>query len=204
MTRVDFDIEGGAVADHASIDRRSQALAGLQANAAAQGKALQVTITLPVLPSGLTADGLYVLQSALKYGVRITDVNVMAMDYGDNAAPNPGGRMGTYAIDAATSVFGQMKSLYGASLSDAQLWGMIGVTPMIGLNDDTSEVFDQAAARQLLAFAQQKGMGEIAMWSLNRDQPAQGGGAVNDVNDTSSSIVQSPYEFSGIFKAFTS
>ncbi|HEY2157204.1 MAG TPA: glycosyl hydrolase family 18 protein, partial [Isosphaeraceae bacterium] len=80
LTRVDFDIEGAAVADHASIDRRSQALAALQANASAQGKALQVTFTLPVLPSGLTADGLYVLQSALKYGVKITTVNVMAMD----------------------------------------------------------------------------------------------------------------------------
>jgi hypothetical protein len=204
LTRVDFDIEGAAVADHASIDRRSQAIAALQANAAAQGKTLQVTFTLPVLPSGLTGDVLYVLQSALKYGVKITTVDVMAMDYGDSAAPNLAGLMGTYAIDAATSVYGQLQSLYGTSLSSAQLWAMIGVTPMIGLNDDTSEVFDQAAAKQLLAFAQQKGLGEIVMWSLNRDQPAPGGGAVNSVADNYSSIVQRPYEFSGIFEAFTS
>ncbi len=204
LTRIDFDIEGAAVADHASIDRRSQAIAALQANASAQGKTLQVTFTLPVLPSGLTADGLYVLQSALRYGVKITTVNVMTMDYGDNAAPNPSGQMGTYAIDAATSVYAQLKSLYGTSLSQAQLWAMIGVTPMIGLNDDTSEVFDQAAARQLLAFAQQKGLGEIAMWSLNRDQSAPGGGAVNSVADDYSSIVQQPYEFSEIFETFTS
>ncbi len=89
LTHIDFDIEGAAVADHAAIDRRSQAIAGLQQAAAASGQQLVVWFTLPVLPTGLTADGLYVLQSALKYGVTIGGVNVMAMDYGDSAAPNP-------------------------------------------------------------------------------------------------------------------
>ena len=36
---------------------------------------------------------------------------------------------------------------------------MIGVTPMIGVNDDTNEVFDKAAAQQLTTFAQQHGHG---------------------------------------------
>jgi hypothetical protein len=204
LVRIDFDIEGAAEADHASIDRRSQAIATLQANAAAQGKTLQVSFTLPVLPTGLTADGLYVLQSALKYGVKITTVNVMAMDYGDSVAPNPSGQMGTYAIDAATSLFGQLQTLYGTSLTSTQLWGMVGVTPMIGVNDDTSEVFDQAAAQQLATFAEQKGLGEIAMWSLNRDQPPPGGKPVNSVTDTNSSIAQTPYQFSKIFETFES
>src|SRR4029079_9652306 len=38
VTRIDFDIERAAVADRASIDRRSQAMAGLQQTAAAAGK----------------------------------------------------------------------------------------------------------------------------------------------------------------------
>ena len=71
------------MADHASIDRRSQALAALQQTAAAAGNPLEIWFTLPALPTGLTADGLYVLQSALKYGVQIGGVNVMTMDYGD-------------------------------------------------------------------------------------------------------------------------
>ena len=86
------------------------------------------------------------LQSALHYGVNISGVNVMAMDYGDNAAPSPGGKMGDYAIEAATSTFNQLKGLYGSSKTDAQVWSMIGVTPMIGLNDVTTEVFDQTEA----------------------------------------------------------
>jgi chitinase len=185
-----------------SIDRRSQAIAGLQSEAAAAGKPLHVWFTLPVLPTGLTADGLYVLQSALRFGVNIAGVNIMAMDYGDSAAPNPQGKMADYAIMAAESLFTQLRGLYGASKADAQLWGMVGVTPMIGLNDVTTEIFDQQEARELLAFAQQKGIGFLSMWSLNRDQQHPSG-RLNYVTDKSSSILQDPFEFSRIFLPFT-
>ncbi|HVW38794.1 MAG TPA: cellulose binding domain-containing protein [Pirellulales bacterium] len=198
LTHLDFDIEGAAVADRASIDRRSQALAALQQNAASAGRNLEIWFTLPVLPSGLTSDGIYLLQSALKYGVQIAGVNIMTMDYGDSAAPNPQGHMGDYAIQAATSLFGQLKTLYGPMKTDAQLWQMVGLTPMIGLNDLTSEVFDQAAAEQITAFAQQKGISRISMWSLNRDT---GGAAKNYVDNTSSSVAQQAFEFSSIFEA---
>lgn len=201
LTHIDFDIEGAAVADHASIDRRSQALAALQHDATASGKPLAVWFTLPVLPTGLTPDGLYVLQSALRYGVRIGGVNVMAMDYGESAAPNPAGHMGEYAIQAANSLFGQLQGLYGTSLTSSQLWSMIGITPMIGLNDDTHEVFDQAAAQQVASFGVQKGLGRISMWSLNRDRQSPNG-ALTYVETTSSSILQQPDEFSKIFETY--
>lgn len=203
LTHIDFDIEGGAVADHASIDRRSQAIAALQQAAAKAGKALDVSFTLPVLPAGLTADGLYVLQSALKYGVKINLVNVMAMDYGDSAAPNPAGEMGTYAIDSAQSTFNQVKSLYGSTLTDAQLWAMIGVTPLIGVNDVADEIFKPDDAKQLLAFAQKVGLGELSFWSLLRDQEDPRGALLYSEYN-SSSIVQTPFEFAIIFKPFTS
>jgi hypothetical protein len=78
---------------------------------------------------------------------------------------------------------------------------MIGLTPMIGLNDDTKEVFDLQAAQQVAAFAKQYGLGRLAMWSLNRDQEAPQG-ALSYVSPTSSSIVQTPYQFSSIFETF--
>ena len=81
--------------------------------------------------------------------------------------------------------------------TSAQLWQMIGVTPMIGVNDDTNEVFDKAAAQQLTTFAQQHGMARISMWSLNRDTA---GTAKSYVDDTSSSITQSAFDFSKIFE----
>jgi len=190
LTQIDFDIEGSAVADPASIDRRSQAVAALQRTAAAAGKTLNVTLTLPILPSGLTSDGLYVVESAVKYGAEITLVNGMAMDFGDIEAPNPGGQMGTYAIDTAKSLYIQLTPLY-PSLTSAQVWNMIGVTPMIGQNDNSSEVFYQADMRQLLAFAQQQHLGELAFWDVTRDGDACTG-SLSKCTD----ITQTPYEFS--------
>ena len=202
LTHIDFDIEGAAVADRASVDRRNQAIAALQHSAAAAGRELSVSYTLPVLPTGLTADGLYVLSSAVRYGVNLGVVNVMAMDYGDSAAPNPAGHMGDYAIQAATSLFNQLGTLYGTAKTEAERWEMVGVTPMIGVNDVTSETFDQQEARELVAFAQQKGLARLAMWSLNRDQqnPA---GKLNYVDLKSSSVLQSPFEFSQILNGIT-
>lgn len=190
LTQIDFDIEGSAVADPASIDRRSQAIAALQKTAAAAGKQLAVTLTLPILPSGLTSDGLYVVQSAVKYGAKIAMVNGMAMDFGDIEAPNPSGRMGTYAIDSAQSLFNQLTPLYPA-LTAAQVWNMVGVTPMIGQNDDSSEVFYPGDMQQLLTFAQQQHLGELAFWDVTRD-----GNACTGSLSKCTDITQTPYEFS--------
>jgi hypothetical protein len=201
LTHIDFDIEGAAVADRASIDRRSAAIAIVQQRQAAAGKPLDVWFTLPVLPTGLTGDGMYVLQSAKAAGVNVSGVNIMTMDYGESAAPNPQGQMGTYTIQAAQSLFTQMKSVF-TTMSDTQVWHMVGITPMLGLNDDTNEVFDQAAARQVLAFAQQHGIGRISMWDLNRDRQ-NASGKLSYVDLMSSSILQQPFEFSKIFEAVT-
>lgn len=201
LTHIDFDIEGGAIAHRASVDRRNVAIAGLQQAAAAAGRELVVSYTLPVLPTGVTGDGIYLLQSAVQRGVNLGVVNIMAMDYGDSAAPNPQGKMGDYAIQAATSLFNQLKSVYGSAKTDQQLWQMVGITPMIGVNDVTSEIFDQQEAREVLAFAEQRGIGRLSFWSLNRDKQNPSG-TLNYVDLMSSSILQSPYEFSQIFGAF--
>jgi Cellulose binding domain/Calx-beta domain/Glycosyl hydrolases family 18 len=202
LTHIDFDIEGAAVADHASIDRRSQAIAQLQQAATAAGRKLDVWFTLPVLPTGLTADGLYVIQSALRYGVNIAGVNIMTMDYGDSAAPSPAEHMGDFAIQAATSLFGQLQTAYNGTQTDAQLWGKIGLTPMIGMNDIQSEVFTPQDAQKMLAFAQQHGIDRISIWSLNRDYQ-NSAGAINYVDNFSSSLLQSPLEFSLLLNQLT-
>jgi len=201
LTHIDFDIEGGAIAHRDSVDRRNLAIAGLQQAAAAAGRTLTVSYTLPVLPTGLTHDGVYLLQSAITRGVQLDVVNIMAMDYGDSAAPNPQGRMGDYAIQAATSLFNQLKSVHGASKSEDDLWAMVGITPMIGLNDVTTEIFDQQEAREVLAFAEQQGIGRLSFWSLNRDRQNPSG-TLGYVDLFSSSILQSPFEFSQIFGTF--
>jgi len=206
LTHIDFDIEGLWVADKESIDRRSRAIALLQDELKNENYPLQVWYTLPVLPSGLTGDGMYVLRSALNQGVKLAGVNIMAMDYGDAEAPNPQNQMGEYAIEAATNLYSQLKSLFNefnVSKTDRQLWNMVGVTPMIGLNDVTTEIFNQQDAEELLSFAKERGIGLLSMWSIARDKAAPSGEPVSYVSTSHSSITQYPYEFSHIFSLYT-
>jgi Cellulose binding domain len=200
LRRIDFDIEGAAVADPASVNRRWLAVAAMQKDLAAVGRAVDVWVTLPVLPQGLTGDGVAVLKSAVTNGVALAGVNVMAMDYGSWAAPSPQGKMGDYAIQAAASTFAQMQGVYGATKTDTQLWSMIGITPMIGVNDVTTEVFDQTEAREVVAFAQQRKIGMLGFWSINRD--VTGTRLTGQAAATNSGIVQSAFEFAKIFAAF--
>ncbi len=169
INHLDFDIEGAAVTDQAAIALHSQALKILQ-----QSKPdLKVWYTLPVLPTGLTADGIKVVDSALKAGVTLAGVNVMAMDYGESAAPTSGPNaksMGAYAIESAESTYAQMNRLFG-SYGKTFGYANLGVTPMLGVNDVLSEVFTLADAQVLENYARTKGIGMLALWSVTRDTP---------------------------------
>jgi hypothetical protein len=195
VNKVDFDVEGAAVANTAANARRDQALAMLRA----QDPGLQVSFTLPVLPSGLTSDGASLLDGVVQAGVQIYAVNVMAMDYGDGAAPNPSGNMGTYAIDAATATDTQVASALG--ISDTAAWSKIAVTPMIGVNDTSDEIFTLANAQQLAAFAGSKHLAWLSMWSAARDTECPGG-AQSYASPTCSSIVQAPGAFAEALGAY--
>jgi hypothetical protein len=183
---IDFDIEGSASAEPASIARRNQAMARLQA----ANPNLRISLTLPALPEGLTADGLNVVRTARDAGVNIDLVNIMAMDY------YRAGDYGDFAVQAANNTFAQLKSLY-PTRTDAQVWRMLGVTPMLGVNDD-QHVFDQNDARQLVTTATGRHLGMLAFWEVTRDRNACTGALYQCTN-----VAQQPYEFSRIFAGFT-
>ena len=197
LTRVDFDVEGTALGNTTSIDRRNKAIAALQAAAAGAGKTLVVQYTLPVLPTGLTAQGLNLLQNTLTNGVNIGIVNVMTMDYGSFYDPN---QMGAYAVQAMNATISQVAALYGAAKTNAQVRSMIGVTPEIGLNDITPEVFTLGDASTVLSAAESGGIGMLTFWSTGRDQQCPGAPVVTG---TCSGIIQSPWAFTNIFRLFT-
>ena len=189
LTSIDFDIEGFLTADAPSILRRSKALKLLQN----EYPALKISLTLPVLPSGLTGDGLNVVQSALSQNVTISCVNIMAMDYG--GSPD----MGNAAISAGEALFVQLKTLYqnaGLYQSDSLIWRKIGITPMIGKNDVQGEIFYQGDATDLAAWAVEKNISRLAMWSVNRDKQCAN---PEDPLYSCSHVTQTLYEFSGIF-----
>lgn len=114
----------------------------------------------------------------------------MTMDYGSSV--DNGGAMGTDAIDAIQAT---EKQLAGIGLA-----AKIGVTPLIGVNDVTSEVFSLADAQQLMSYvATDPDVVRVAMWSLGRDNGSTAGQDA-DV-PTGSGIAQTNYEFSQIFDA---
>ena len=166
LRKLDFDIEGAAIAEPQTLRLQMQAVALMQQS----HPDLEVWLTLPVLPQGLTTDGVNTVRIALDEGARIDGVNVMAMDYGDNAAPPALKSMGAYAIDAASNTHNQLVELFAAAGQNFG-WGQLGVTPMIGTNDVTTEVFTLGDAQLLEDFARAQGIGMLSMWSLTRDNP---------------------------------
>ena len=185
--RLDFDIEGGATTDQTSITRRNQALKNLKS----ANPGLVISYTLPVLPTGLVASGVNILNSVKADGLSLDVVNVMAMDYG--SANDNGGQMGLSAQQAATNTHNQVVA--------AGLSASIGVTPMIGINDVNTEIFQLTDAQSLLNFANANSyITRIAMWSVARDNGGCAGQGF--ASPTCSGISQSNWAFSNIFKPF--
>jgi hypothetical protein len=183
---LDFDIEGAPIADTAAVDRRNAALAGLQA----ANPGLVISYTLPVLPSGLTQDGVNLLANAKSHGVKVSVVNVMAMDYGGASIADPN-KMGQNAIDAANNTLNQVHSV--------GLSSTMGITPMIGRNDVSPEVFTLNDAQTVVNFAKPNGnVTRLAVWSVGRDN----GGCSGVVSPTCSGISQNTWDFSHIFEPF--
>jgi hypothetical protein len=191
LTKVDFDVEGAALPDTAANTRRAKAVAQLQKS----HPGLDVSFTLPVMPEGLTQPGVDLLTNAGHNGVRIGAVNVMAMDYGSSYS----GDMGEYAIQAATATQAQMKGVLG--LSDAAAWEAVAVTPMIGVNDVSSEKFTVEDAGRLAGFAASKHLAWLSMWSAARDKQCAGG-AKDSADPTCSSMAQQPLDFSKALNAY--
>jgi hypothetical protein len=183
VNSLDFDIEGAPETNSASLHLRDEALVGLKA----ANPGLQISFTVPVLPSGLDSNGLAIMQDAKADGLTPNVVNVMAMDYGANA--DNGGQMGTDAISAALNTAAQLQFL--------GLDSKIGITPMIGLNDVSPEDFTLADAQTVANFAAgNSDIARLAYWSVARDNAS----GIGYVGDSSSGISQTPYQFAGIFE----
>lgn len=148
FTKADFDIEGAALADPVSATRRARAIALLQR--ARPG--LDVSFTLPAMPYGLTDDSSALLAGARAQGVAVSGVNIMAMNYGGEHT----GNMGRYAVQAAVNAHGRIRGVLG--LSEDAAWKALTVTPMIGVNDVSGEVFTLEDAAGLARFAAAKGI----------------------------------------------
>lgn len=197
VTRIDMDIEGRSLTKTDGIDRRNKAIKLLQVWAATNAPALTISYTLPTSASGLEASGIAVLNNAIANDVRIDVVQPMVFDYYDRVTKD----MGTAAINALNGLRGQLPAIVGTK-TDAQYWALEGATIMNGIDDypKKTEVTTVAHARQLLAFAQSKGLAVLSMWAIQRDN---GGCPGNGGANNCSGIAQGTWEFSHTLEPFT-
>ena len=197
VSRLDMDVEGRSLTNTAGINRRNQAIAMVESWAAANGRPLQVSYTIPTSASGLESSGVAILQNAAANGATINTVNIMAFDYYDHVTT----QMGAAAENAATGAVSQLHSIY-PSKTTAQLWGMMGITLMNGIDDypKKTEVTTVADAQNVEAFARSKGVNTLSIWAIQRDN---GGCPGNGGANACSGIAQNPWDFSHALEPFT-
>ena len=197
VTRLDMDIEGRSLNRPDGIDRRNKALKLVQDWAATNGRSLEISYTLPTSASGLESSGLAVLRNAIANGTRVDVVNIMTFDYYDRVTTD----MGAAAISAANGLFAQLQTLYPAK-TPAQLWAMVGITLMPGLDDypRRTENTSVADAQRVLDFARLNGLNTLSIWAIQRDN---GGCPGQTGSNDCSGIVQNTWDFSHVLQPFT-
>jgi Glycosyl hydrolases family 18/Carbohydrate binding domain len=197
VSRIDLDIEDNSLTNTAGYTRRNQAVAQVESWAAANNRSIQFSYTMPTTTTGLTSGEVSILQNAKSEGATVSVVNIMTFDYYIGTTQE----MATDTESAAQGLYSQLQSLYPSDTS-TQLWGMIGITEMVGIDDyGAAETFTEADASTVLSWAEQQGVSTLSFWALERDNggcPGTGG------SDSCSGISQSTWYFSNKFAPFTS
>jgi hypothetical protein len=170
-------------------------VAQTEAWAAAHGRNIQFSYTLPTFPTGLPAAELGVLQNAVADGAKVSTVNLETFDYFIGTPQN----MLTDTQTAASALVGQLQTLYPGE-PNRELWHMVGVTEMPGIDDfGPDETFTKAQAIALLLWAYRMGIGTLSFWALQRDN---GGCPGTKGAGTCSGITQPTWFFSHVWELF--
>jgi hypothetical protein len=177
---LDFYLTDGALADTASVQRRTEALARVQRDDG--GRSL--SITLPLHRSGLSAQALAALRSAADGGVQVSIVNLVPAD-----------GAGQSVTASATAAHGQLQRLY----RQGDVWQRMGLTPIIGVAGVGAQ-FRPTDADQVMTWATAHGLGRLSMWSVTRDTPCTDDTSVT--SDTCSGLDEDAGVFSKIFQGF--
>jgi hypothetical protein len=197
VPRLDLDIEQNSLTDTAGIDRRNEAVAQVESWAAANGRTIQFSYTMPTNPTGLTSSEISILQNAISVGATVNVVNIMTFDYYIGTEQE----MATDTESAGEALESELASLYPSD-SPAQLWDMVGITEMPGIDDyGSDETFTEADAGTVLAWAESEGVNTLSFWAIERDNggcPGTGGA------DDCSGISQPTWYFANTFEPFSS
>jgi chitinase len=193
LVGLDFDIERG------QSDEILQSLALRIAAAQQRHPELRISFTLATWAAtdgsfaSLNADGERVMGAVRAAGIDDFYVNLMVMDYGEavprNCVVSAGVcDMGRSAIQAARN----LNARHGVP------YDRIELTPMLGVNDVTANVFTVEDAWFVGRFVRESGLGGLHFWSLDRDAPCPG--RASGVSSACSGLAAPPFAFNAAFR----
>ncbi|MFF5085513.1 glycosyl hydrolase [Actinoplanes sp. NPDC000266] len=159
-----------------------------------KAKGTSITLTVPVGGTvlGLTDASIALLTAAEAADLDVT-INAMTMNFDGGTAD-----WGTAMTTAGEAVKADVAAVW-TDKSDTEIYGMLGVTPMIGTNDSYATT-TIANATTLRDWAEEKGLAFVRFWSVNRDN---NGCTDGTVSATCSGIAQTEYAFTTLFTKFT-
>ncbi|CAN5576771.1 T2SS-translocated chitinase [soil metagenome] len=192
--RLDFDVEGKQLLNTAATARRTRVLARIQT----KYPNLDLSFTLPAWFTGLSVESINLIKSNSAAGVRVRVYNFMTMSWGaanvNSTWVNPA-TLGQATIVTIRACVNQLVTLFPGK-SMAQIYAMVGITPMIGNNADGT-FFTLADASTVTQFAKENGVARIGYWAFQRDV-AQSYTGQTDLN-LYSGVAQSNFQFFKIF-----
>ncbi|MFI5955705.1 hypothetical protein [Cryptosporangium sp. NPDC051539] len=193
---LDFDVEGDErEADADANTVRAEAIAALQK----KYSDLKVSFTLrAATPTAADkADGAVNTApwvAAVDAGVTIDRINLMTMNFGGDVAAND---MGAATTAAANGLHQQVQTIQG--IESAEAWSMIGITPMIGVNDTKGETFSLDNAKTVTQFVTKNRVGMLSYWAAGRDTQCGPDVAKQPVANCSG-VDQDTYAYASVFK----
>lgn len=155
---------------------------------------VEITLTIPIMPSGWQEKQIAVINAYLDAGVDIQLINSMTMCYGSGVYENED--YGTASVRAITNSISQIKSLYsnhGQTLSDDQAYLKTGATFSIGYENELYPVFTLNMANTIVDDAIKHNYGMVSMWSMGRDAMLK-----------ENSAITTPFNYSNVLHKYDS
>ncbi|AUF83436.1 hypothetical protein CXP39_01290 [Mesoplasma syrphidae] len=177
---IDFDIEGHAQ----SLDADNRLLAKTLADMKKADSSWDFSITLPVLPTGLTVVGYHVMDIFIeeyhKAGLAQKDlpiINLMLMDYGDgfyrharDVRKVTNFQLAKEAVEATKVNLENSIIKHFKTVELKNLYSKLAGTPMIGVNDTIQGVFTLEDAKEMYNWAHEIELAYVSIWSMNDDR----------------------------------
>ena len=164
LKRMDLDIEESNQDSHQNIIN-AQAIKAVQ-----EQTGIELTLTIPIMPSGWQDKQLKILHAYIGQGVEVRLINSMTMCYGGGLyAGEDYGTASRRAIENSVKQLIELYTYYGKTLTEEEAYLMTGATVDIGYESYLYPTFTTAMTKTVIDHAKKHNYGMVSYWSINRD-----------------------------------